>query len=96
MQTGVNGSGQPAASRQRAWFLLTVGVGLMIVAVVGMILASRARQAGLPQVAVDRQVIDLGDQHYGTRVRAEFKVSNTGRGSLEFTSPPEIEVVEGC
>jgi hypothetical protein len=41
-------------------------------------------------------VIDLGDQPYGTRVRAEFKISNTGQGSLEFASPPEIEVVEGC
>jgi hypothetical protein len=96
MQTGVNEGGQPAASRRRAWFRLTVGVGLMIVAVVGMILASRARQAGLPHAAVDREVIDLGDQPYGTRVRAEFKISNTGQGGLEFTSPPEIEVVEGC
>ncbi len=96
MQSGVNDSGQPVASRRRAWFLLTVGVGLMIVSVVGMILASRARQAGVPQVAVDREVIDLGDQPYGTRVRAEFKISNAGQGMLEFASAPKIEVVEGC
>ena len=87
---------QRAESRRRAWFLLTVGIGLMIVAVVGTILASRARQVGVPQVSVDRDVIDLGDQPYGKRVQAVFTLSNTGTGTLEFAAVPEVEVVEGC
>lgn len=96
MNTGTPESDQAAAARRRAWFMLTLGVGLMAVAVVGMILASRTRQSGTPQVAVDREVIDLGDQSYGKRVRAEFTIRNAGQGSLAFASPPEIEVVEGC
>ncbi len=96
MHIGTSDSERAVTSRRRAWFMLTVGVGLMVVALLGMILVIRGRQAGAPRVVVDRDVIDLGNQTYGTMVRAEFEVSNAGQGNLEFASPPEIEVVEGC
>ncbi|MCX6025465.1 MAG: hypothetical protein NTY23_04265 [Chloroflexi bacterium] len=85
-----------ARSGGRAWFFLTAGIGLMVVAVAGMFLAVRARNAGAPQASVDREVIDLGNHPYGERVRAEFKLTNTGGGTLEFAAAPEVEVVEGC
>jgi len=85
-----------ARSRRRSWFILTVGIGLMVVAVAGMILAVRGRNAGAPQASVDREVIDLGTHPYGERVSAEFKLTNTGGGRLEFAAAPEVEVVEGC
>jgi len=87
---------QRARSGRRSWFFLTVGVGLMIVAAAGMFLAVRARNARAPQASVDREAIDLGTHPYGERVRAEFKLTNTGGGRLEFAAAPEIEVVEGC
>jgi hypothetical protein len=84
-----------ARSRHRAWFFTTVGVGLILVVVVGLVVASRTRNAGAPQATVDRDVIELGNHPYGERVRAEFKLTNTGGGKLEFAAAPEVEVVEG-
>ena len=85
-----------ARSRRRSWFILTVGIGLMVVAVAGMFLAVRGRNTGVPLATVDRDAIDLGTHPYGERVSAEFKLTNTGGGRLEFAAAPEVEVVEGC
>jgi len=96
MQDTGNDADQRARSSRRSWFILTVGIGLMVVAAAGMLLAVRARNASAPQASVDRVVIDLGTHPYGERVRAEFKLTNTGGGTLEFAAAPEVEVVEGC
>ena len=96
MQDTGNDADQRARSSRRSWFILTVGIGLMVVAAAGMLLAVRARNAGAPQASVDRDAIDLGTHPYGERVRAEFKLTNTGGGTLEFAAAPEVEVVEGC
>ncbi len=96
MQDTGNDADQRARLGRRSWFILTVGIGLMVVAAAGMLLAVRARNAGAPQASVDRDAIDLGTHPYGERVRAEFKLTNTGGGTLEFAAAPEVEVVEGC
>jgi hypothetical protein len=88
--------GQSSRSHRRSWFFLTLGVGLMVVAVAGMILAVRARNASAPQASVDREVIDLGTHPYGEKVRAEFRLTNSGGGTLEFAKVPVVEIVEGC
>ncbi len=87
---------QLAQSRRRSWFVLTLGIGLMVLAVVGMVLVVRTRNASAPQASVDRAVIDLGTHPYGEPVRAEFRITNTGGGTLEFVDVPVVEVVEGC
>lgn len=96
MQDTGNDTEQRARSSRRSWFILTVGIGLMVMAAAGMFLAVRARNAGVPQATIDREAIDLGTHPYGERVTAEFKLTNTGGGTLEFAAAPEVEVVEGC
>ena len=51
---------------------------------------------GTPSIAVDQQKIDYGDQHFGTNLTFEVKVTNTGDGTLRFKEDPYVEVVEGC
>ena len=51
---------------------------------------------GTPVVAVDQEVIEYGDQHFGTNLTFEIKVTNTGDGTLKFEEDPYIEVREGC
>ena len=95
MQDTGNDTEQRARSSRRSWFILTVGIGLMVVAVAGMILTIRARNSGMPQATVNRDTIDLGTHPYGERVTAAFKLTNTGGGKLEFAAAPDVEVVEG-
>jgi hypothetical protein len=51
---------------------------------------------GTPSIAVDQQMIDYGDQHFGTNLTFSIKVTNTGTGTLRFKEQPYIEIVEGC
>jgi len=51
---------------------------------------------GTPIVAVDQEVIEYGDQHFGTNLTFEIKVTNTGDGTLKFKEEPYIQVREGC
>ena len=51
---------------------------------------------GAPQLKVDQEKVDLGDVRLGQTVEVTFKLSNAGDRALEFTTPPYVEVVEGC
>jgi len=46
--------------------------------------------------AVDQQKIEYGDQHFGTSLTFDIKVTNTGDGTLRFKEEPYIQVLEGC
>jgi len=78
------------------WFLLVVG-GILVAAAAFLF----ARQGGgdglgAPSIAVDQQKIEYGDQHFGTNLTFEIKVTNTGDGTLRFKEEPYIQVLEGC
>jgi hypothetical protein len=49
-----------------------------------------------PRLQVDREQVELGDQHFGTTVRATFKVTNTGDGTLNLNVAKIATVVQGC
>ncbi len=49
-----------------------------------------------PRLQLDRDQIDMGDQHFNTTVRAMFRITNTGDGTLKLDAPKVASVVEGC
>lgn len=49
-----------------------------------------------PRLQLDREQVDFGDQHFGTTVRATFKVTNAGDGTLNLNLPKTATVVQGC
>lgn len=51
---------------------------------------------GAPSLKLDKDVEDLGDVPLGQTVEVSFRLTNVGDQELRFTSPPYIEVVEGC
>lgn len=92
-------------ARRRSWLLWAGIAGLAIVAVlaiVGMLAWQDSRSAGsasaggTPNLEVDQTRIDFGDVPMNRMVKASFKLSNTGDGSLQVSVPAIPEVVEGC
>lgn len=78
------------------WLLLALG-GILVAAAAFLF----ARQGGgdgggTPSITVDQQRIEYGDQHFGTNLNFEIKVTNTGDGNLRFKEEPYIQVMEGC
>ncbi len=77
-------------------------VGLLAVLGAGMLIYSSSQAssdiAGAkgPRLQLDREQIDLGDQHFGTTVRASFRVTNVGDGTLKLDLPKVATVVQGC
>ena len=55
-----------------------------------------ANAVGAPNLQVDQTNIDFGDVPVNQMVKASFKLSNTGDGTLNIVAPPVPEVVEGC
>ncbi|MBI5878211.1 MAG: DUF1573 domain-containing protein [Chloroflexi bacterium] len=51
---------------------------------------------GTPQLSVDRERIDFGKVPFNKMVRAEFKVQNTGDGTLVLDSSAPIKILQGC
>ena len=51
---------------------------------------------GTPKLVVDRDVIDLGNVPFETRVRAAFTLSNAGDGALRLEDVPRVKVLAGC
>lgn len=49
-----------------------------------------------PRLKVDREVVDLGRVRLGKDAYVTFEVSNVGDQPLRFTSPPYVQLVEGC
>ena len=51
---------------------------------------------GRPNLALDKEKVDLGDVKLGTPVKVSFAIQNTGDQPLKFSQAPYIEVKEGC
>ncbi len=90
---------------QRARLLKTIPlliIGILALAGAGMVaygtFAPPANIQGVngPRLQLDREVIDFGDQHFNTTVRAIFKVTNAGDGTLNLNVPKVATVVDGC
>jgi hypothetical protein len=78
---------------------LLVGGLILVLAAFGFSLLNRndaGEGGGDPAIAVDQERIDYGDVKLDTPLTFQFKVTNTGSGTLKFTQEPYIEVVEGC
>ena len=83
--------------------LLTLGGALLLGAVFLVLSSQPGKPApvaievhGSPSLKVDRESVDLGDQHLGQTVEVSFLVSNVGDQPLQFSEAPYIEVLEGC
>jgi hypothetical protein len=85
-------------SRQQLYRLLPFAiVGVLVVAGIGLfIVATQSSYGKVPRLQVDRDVIDFGDQHLNTTVRATFNFTNTGDGTLTLNVPRTPKVIEGC
>lgn len=79
------------------WAIAAIG-GILLIAAAFLFVKQGGGDAGggTPSIAVDQQKIDYGDQHFGTNLTFEIKVTNTGTGTLRFKEDPYIEIVEGC
>ncbi len=78
------------------WILVALGGVFIALAVFLFAQQSGGDGDGTPSIAVDQQLIDYGDQHFGTNLTFAIKVTNAGDGTLQFKEQPYIEVVEGC
>lgn len=94
---------QQREQKQKLWRTIPlVIIALLAVAGVGLIVYGKTQaQANItgangPRLALDRDQIDFGDQHFNTTVRATFKVTNAGDGTLSLNVPKVATVVEGC
>ncbi len=97
-QEGVQEHGrQQHDPKQRRYRLVAFAVmGVLIIAAIGFIIASQSEVGKVARLQVDREMIDFGDQHLGTIVRASFKITNVGDGTLSLNVPRTPTVVEGC
>jgi len=78
------------------WLLLALG-GILVAAAAFLFAREGGGDGGgTPSIAVDQQKIEYGDQHFGTNLTFEVKVTNTGDGNLRFKEEPYIQVLEGC
>ncbi len=55
-----------------------------------------AQYTGGARLAVDTDLIDLGNVRFEKFVQARFRVRNVGDMSLRLPENPPVEVVEGC
>ena len=93
----------PPPASKRSW-LLWAGLAIVgVLAVVALLAWQSGRGAesdtasgGAPNLQVDQTSIDFGDVPMNQMVKASFKLSNTGDGTLNIVAPPVPEVVEGC
>ncbi len=94
----------PASPRQLALYLtasaIIVAVGLAMLALFGDAggtspkVAIEVRDA--PRLKVDREIVDIGQVRLGNDAFVAFTVSNAGDRPLQFTSPPYVQLLEGC
>jgi len=78
------------------WLLLVLGGVFLAAAAFLFARQGSGDDGGTPSIAVDQQQIDYGDQHFGTNLTFEIKVTNAGDGNLRFKEKPYIQVLEGC
>ncbi|GIV64827.1 MAG TPA: hypothetical protein DCE76_11105 [Anaerolineaceae bacterium] len=85
----------PLHKQKTLWFFAAIG-GILLVLGMYILVSQRDVAGGMPEIMVDRQMIDMGYQPFEKRVTFSIKVTNTGDGTLRFTEEPYIEVLEGC
>ncbi len=90
--------GQPAAGRPLLPLALIGGAVVLALVAVGLFVlnGSPGGGGGTPQLAVDRERIDFGKVPFNQTVRAEFKVQNTGDGTLVLESTVPLKLLQGC
>ncbi len=90
--------------RENLFRLLPFGIlGLVAVIVVGLGIFGALRSSGAiddpngkPQITVDNEKLELGDQKLGSTVRAQFNIKNSGTGTLKMKVPSMPTALEGC
>ena len=95
---------QQAQNERLKWQLPFAGAGVLILFAIAYFTfttfakPSQAATTGVngPHLQVDTDKIDLGDQPLGKTVQADFKITNTGDGTLTLTPPQMATVLEGC
>ncbi len=95
---------EPASPRRVALFLtasaVIVAVGLAVLGLFGDAGGKPPRAAievrDAPRLKVDRDVVDLGQVRLGNDAYVAFTASNVGDRPLQFTSPPYVQLMEGC
>lgn len=70
--------------------------GLAIVLIASLLVRQRSDWKGTPDIQVDQERIDYGVVKNNTPMTFAIKVTNTGDGTLRFTEPPSIEILQGC
>lgn len=76
-------------------------VGVVLVAVIAVIAGwwlwnTPEASGGTPKLAIDREVVDLGDLPFETPARVVFTLSNAGDGTLRIPDVPRVRAEEGC
>lgn len=84
--------------RQRRTFhrLFLILSGLSAVLIAFLFTRQWSDWKGTPNIQVDRERIDFGVVRNNTPLTFAIKVTNTGDGTLRFTEPPSIEILQGC
>ena len=79
------------------WWLPFALIGIFILLAVGLVVygTQPAGRIG-PRLQLDREQVDLGDQHFNTVARASFKITNAGDTPLSLTVPKTATALEGC
>lgn len=87
----------PSSPLLRRW-LLPVGIlGLALVTLaIWLTFNGGANRAGVPQLQIDRRVVDFGEVPIGQQVSATITLTNSGQKALRIQKAPYIEVLEGC
>jgi hypothetical protein len=95
-----------APSPRRALWPLLAGAAALVLILLGVAVLMRPegetaspsspQTADVPQLTVDRELIDFGEVPVEKIVKATFLLENTGGETLNFLNQPQVRVVEGC
>lgn len=93
------------APRRTPWPLF-VGAAALVLIIFGVVVLMRPegetaspsspQTAGVPQLTVDRELIDFGEVPVEKVVKVTFLLQNTGGETLNILNQPQVRVVEGC
>ena len=91
---------QPAR-RPAGWVLPVLAGALLLGVLAWLVWRGSDRTApiaagGTPSLEADQEHVDVGDVQLGQTVAVNFRLTNTGDGTLRFNEAPYVEVVEGC
>lgn len=96
---GKNRKRRDERTGQRTWKRRAIGVVLVaLIAVIAgwWLWEIPEASGGTPKLAIDREVVDLGDLPFETPARVVFTLSNAGDGTLRIPDVPRVRAEEGC